>query len=134
MKRPALLDVNVLVAVLDAAHVHHDRAVDWFVEHAHRGWATCPLVDLGFTRVMCSAGIPGALRPDEAVELLRQLKASPGYRFVADSLPLEEVLKLPIKGIQQLTDVYLVALCRSNDIRLATFDRRIEAPDVVVDI
>ncbi len=30
--RPALLDVNLLVALFDPDHVHHDIAHDWFTE------------------------------------------------------------------------------------------------------
>jgi toxin-antitoxin system PIN domain toxin len=129
--RAALLDVNVLVAILDSAHIHHERAVLWFVKNAQQGWATCPLAELGFTRVMCSKGIPGGLMPHEAVALLGQLKASPGYRFVPDSMPAEEALSMPISGVQQVTDAYLISLCRRVGLRLATFDRRIDAPDVV---
>lgn len=131
MNRPALLDVNVLVAILDSAHIYHERAVLWFVKHAHAGWATCPLTELGFIRVMCAKGIPGGIQPHEATELLRQLKASPGYRFIPDSMPAEEALNNLVSGVQQVTDTYLVALCRRVGLRLATFDRRIDSSDVV---
>src|SRR4029077_11784549 len=40
VNRVALLDINVLVALFDADHVHHDLAHDWFVDHHERGWAT----------------------------------------------------------------------------------------------
>ena len=37
----ALLDVNVLVALLDSSHLHHATATatDWLAEHAKAGWA-----------------------------------------------------------------------------------------------
>jgi uncharacterized protein len=37
-----LLDVNVLVALLDPAHLHHDAAHAWFEVKREGGWATCP--------------------------------------------------------------------------------------------
>jgi predicted nucleic acid-binding protein len=33
VSRIALLDINVLVALFDADHVHHDFAHDWFIDH-----------------------------------------------------------------------------------------------------
>ena len=34
----ALLDVNVLIALLDADHTLHARATTWFASQAHSGW------------------------------------------------------------------------------------------------
>ena len=36
----ALLDVNVLIALLDADHIHHHRARDWLEANESSGWAT----------------------------------------------------------------------------------------------
>ena len=47
----ALLDVNVLIALFSPGHVHHETAHDWFADHRHHGWATCPLTENGFLRV-----------------------------------------------------------------------------------
>ena len=38
----ALLDVNVLIALLDVQHMHHDNARSWLRENIQHGWATCP--------------------------------------------------------------------------------------------
>ena len=35
-----LLDVNVLIALVDPAHVSHDAAHDWFDAEGARAWAT----------------------------------------------------------------------------------------------
>ena len=35
----ALLDVNVLIALLDADHLHHRRASDWLADNLSAGWA-----------------------------------------------------------------------------------------------
>jgi predicted nucleic acid-binding protein len=39
----ALLDVNVLIALLDGAHVHHVAATGWLHANVANGWASCPL-------------------------------------------------------------------------------------------
>ena len=38
----ALLDVNVLIALLDADHTLHGNASTWFAAHGGQGWASCP--------------------------------------------------------------------------------------------
>ena len=55
MSRVALLDVNVLVALFNPVHVHQELAHDWFADHRASGWATCPLTENGFLRVLGNA-------------------------------------------------------------------------------
>lgn len=67
----ALLDVNVLIALLDAAHVHHEFAHAWLGRELHEGWASCPITQNVCIRVMSQPGYPGELRaPDIAARLL----------------------------------------------------------------
>jgi len=40
-----LLDVNILIAMIDPAHVAHDIAHAWFGADGYFGWATCPLTE-----------------------------------------------------------------------------------------
>ena len=48
-----LLDVNVIISLLDSAHVHHEIAVKWFNRiAAHEGWSTCPITENGFIRIV----------------------------------------------------------------------------------
>jgi len=37
----ALLDVNVLLALLDSDHVDHARARAWITDEIEQGWASC---------------------------------------------------------------------------------------------
>jgi uncharacterized protein len=60
--------VNVLVALLDPAHVHHDRAHEWFAaEGGANGFATCPVTEksvlriIGNARYLNSPGTPAAV-------------------------------------------------------------------------
>jgi predicted nucleic acid-binding protein len=47
-----LPDVNVLIALFDPAHIHHEPAHTWFAVACEDGWATCPLTENGFLRVV----------------------------------------------------------------------------------
>lgn len=52
MTRIALLDVNVLVALFDPDHVHHEAAQAWFSANRLHGWATCPLTENRLVRIL----------------------------------------------------------------------------------
>jgi predicted nucleic acid-binding protein len=59
----ALLDVNVLIALLDAAHVHHGSARAWLEANIATGWASCPLTQNGCIRILSQPAYPGAEPP-----------------------------------------------------------------------
>ena len=56
----SLLDVNVLIALLDADHISHTAATAWLSEHGRRGWASCPITQNGCVRIMSHPGYPNA--------------------------------------------------------------------------
>jgi len=125
----ALLDVNVLVALFDPDHVHHEPAHRWFADHRALGWATCPLTENGLLRVLLHpayspAAIPAALMLDR----LREFRNSGGHAFWPDDISFldADVLDAGASlGHRQLTDAYLLGLAVKHDGRLATFDRTI---------
>ena len=129
MNRPALLDVNVLVALFDPDHVHHELAHDWFERRRTRGWATCPITENGFVRVLSNPGYGGpALRPSELVDRLSRFCASGHHVFWPDDVSLRDADLFTIRlvtGHRQLTDIYLLGLARRHRGTLATFDRTI---------
>lgn len=125
----ALLDVNVLVALFDEMHVHHEAAHQWFGQNRELGWATCPLTENGFVRVISNPAYPGrgTSLPD-AIARLEEFRASGDHSFWPDSVSLRDgSLFRPrhLTGHRQLTDVYLPALAFQHGGRLATFDRTI---------
>ena len=126
MARVALLDINVLVALFYADHVHHELAHDWFADHRDDGWATCPVTENGFVRVAAqlSAG-DAALRPAAIMDHLRKFRSDRRHHFWADAVSLTDRALFDhtlLRGHRQLTDVYLLGLARKMDGCLATFD------------
>ncbi|MEP6834913.1 MAG: TA system VapC family ribonuclease toxin [Gemmatimonas sp.] len=121
----ALLDVNVLIALLDADHASHRAAWAWFSEYAHAGWASCPITQNGCIRIISHPGYPNTQSVTEVVERLRAATAHVAHEFWADGHSvLDATLVDPtrVHGPKQLTDVYLLALAVKNDGRLVTFD------------
>lgn len=135
MSRVTLLDVNVLVALFDPEHVHHDLAHDWFSDQRRNGWATCPLTENGFVRVLSNPNYPaGPLRPVDIVERLRTFCESGQHRFLPETLSFTDAAVFNpslIRGCRQLTDVYLLAVAKRAKGTLATFDRSIPLGAVV---
>jgi len=129
--KAALLDLNILTALLWPAHDHHEIAQDWFGARRNARWATCALTQLGFVRLVSNPSFSrDALKPAEAVLLLSANLAHPSHVFWVENLSVPAAVKdIPreLRGHQQVTDAYLLALARSHDGVLATFDRGIEA-------
>ena len=130
----ALLDVNVLVALFDAVHAHHEAAHEWFGRNRKSGWATCPLTENGMVRVLSNPAYPGRRTTvRDAIRRLADFRQSGDHTFWPDSASLcDEILFRPahLLGHRQLTDVYLLALAVTNGGRVATFDRSMPLPAV----
>jgi toxin-antitoxin system PIN domain toxin len=124
----ALLDVNVLVALLDGGHLHHRRATEWLVAHSRLGWASCPLTQNGCLRILSLPSYPNAQPAALVAERLAQAAADASHEFWPDALSLLEPDRVRwdrVLGSRQVTDVYLLALAVSRGGRLVTFDRSI---------
>jgi toxin-antitoxin system PIN domain toxin len=136
MARPAvaLLDVNVLIALFDPDHVHHEIAHDWFEDHRASGWATCPLTENGFVRVLGNLARTGQFVPiPDLVDRLRTFCASGHHEFWPDVVSLrdEQLFDLSVaRGHRQLTDVYLLGLAVKRRGHLATFDQKLPLASV----
>ena len=129
----ALLDVNVLVALFDPMHAHHEAAHEWFAENRQLGWATCPLTENGMVRILSNPNYPGRMTTiGDAIARLGTFRESGHHTLWPDSVSLCDEAFHPahVQGYRQLTDVYLLALAVKNDGRLATFDRGIPLSSV----
>lgn len=130
----ALLDANVLIALIDPEHQHHDAAHGWLGENTASGFAVCPLVENACLRIMCQPSYPKSLPFDMVRSRVRSLRAHEASHFWADSVSLTEPTCLLV-GVMlapaAVTDTYLLALAVENEGRLVTFDRRIAWQNVV---
>lgn len=124
----ALLDVNVLIALLDAGHIHHGLAMSWLEREICHGWASCPLTQNGCIRIMSQPKYPGSLTAAQVAGRLAEAANSPDHEFwSADVNMLGEGIFdwNRVLGHRQVTDVYLLALAAHHGGRFVTFDRRI---------
>ena len=125
----ALLDVNVLIALLDPMHVHHEPAHRWFAQRADLAWASCALTQNAVLRILGHPRYPNSPgAPAVVASVLEQLIHHPRHQFWADSLSLltaPEVQSNAILDSAQITDTYLLALAVRQQGRLASFDRRL---------
>ena len=124
----ALLDVNVLIALMDADHSMHQRAMQWFGAEAAQGWASCPITQNGCLRIMSHSGYPNSLPVNEIVQRLREACSTNIHEFWPDDISLldpsvADVTR--IHGPRQITDLYLLALAVHHRSRLVTFDESI---------
>lgn len=125
----ALLDVNVLIALLDAAHVRHADATRWLSSNLRQGWASSPLTQNGCIRVMSQPAYPGALPAAQVAARLSEAAADPSHRFWPDDVSLLDAGTLDwtrVLGHRQVTDSYLLALAVHHRGRFVTFDSRID--------
>ena len=127
----ALLDVNALIALMWAEHPFHRSCSAWFAEASAIGWATCPITEAGFVRVLCNPTFT-AHPPSvsAAIRILQSAAASETrHSFWSDDLPVSTLASHGETqlGPKQITDAYLLSLAIHKKGKLATFDRRIQA-------
>ena len=121
----ALLDINVLIALLDTDHVSHQTALTWFVAHVKAGWASCPITQNGCVRIMSNPSYPNPLPVQALVKRLAEACSQPVHEFWADESSLLDARAFDavrIHGPRQITDVYLLGLAVRHDGVLVTFD------------
>jgi uncharacterized protein len=124
----ALLDVNVLIALVDPEHVHYERAHGWWAANRASGWASCPITENGFARILSQPSYPGARSTADAMHLLQLFAAQTNHAFWGDDISLLDQQRFNsgyILGPKQVTDIYLLGVAVKNGGRLATFDRAV---------
>lgn len=130
----ALLDVNVLIALLDAGHVQHIRATRWLERQISEGWASCPLTQNGCLRIMVQPSYPKAQPLNLVASRLAHAAANPAHAFIADDYSVLDRQRIDfghLLGHRQITDAYLLGLAVHHHCCFATFDARIDAAVVL---
>ncbi len=122
-----LLDINLLLALSDPMHVHHEAAHQWFAKTGHLSWATCPLTENGFVRIASHPRYPN--RPGDVpivLALLRQLCTVEEHHFWTEDITIRDILNADAIIIHtQITDVYLLGLAIHQGGKLASLDQHI---------
>jgi len=122
-----LLDINLLLALSDPMHVHHEAAHDWFAKTGFLSWATCPMTENGFVRIASHPRYPN--RPGDVpivLGLLRQFCTVAGHHFWTEDITIRDILASDsIITHAQITDVYLLGLAIHMGGKLASLDQHI---------
>jgi uncharacterized protein len=129
----ALLDVNVLIALHDKDHINHSQASHWFQKEAQHGWASCPITQNGFLRIMSQSGYANPLPIAMLSIVLVRSTQSPLHQFWPDSISALDEQLFAISSLsshRQLTDAYLLALAINNNGRFVTLDQTVASASV----
>lgn len=130
-----LLDVNVLIALVDPAHVQHEAAHGWFARVGKKAFATCPITEMGLLRIVGHPKYPNSPGPPSAVAAaLLALRDMKGHTFWPDSISPVDCNALEaslLSSHTRVTDSYLLALARANRGKLATLDARLSVEAAV---
>lgn len=128
-----LLDVNLLLALTDPMHVHHELAHRWFSSRGQHAWATCPITENGFVRIASHPKYPNSPgAPAVALRILKQLCAHSSHQFWGQGISLRDTLSPgAVITHTHITDVYLLSLAVANQGMLATLDQHIPASAVI---
>lgn len=124
----ALLDVNVLVALLDSGHIHHAVATQWLSDHLDAGWASCPLTQNGCIRILSQAAYPNRAPVAEVASRLSEATAHPAHHFWPDAVSLLSPGLMTWNNLltgRHITDAYLLALAVKNRSLFVTLDQGI---------
>jgi uncharacterized protein len=130
----ALFDVNVLIALFQPDHIHHQRAHQWWEANQNLGWASCPITENGFVRILSQPKYPMPQTVSAAVKLLNMARESTNHEFWSDSVSLLNPVLFNADAFThhgQITDSYLLALAFKNNGRLVTLDQDIKTSTIV---
>lgn len=126
-----LLDVNLLIALVHEAHVHHAAAQRWMSLRRRERWASCAATQLGFLRLAAMAQIGGPdASPARALQLLETMAADPRHDYWPDAPPpldLQTIRSAALVGHRQFTDAWLLGLAVARGGVVATLDRGLQS-------
>jgi toxin-antitoxin system PIN domain toxin len=110
-------------------HEAHHKVQQWLARHAQEGWATCPLTESAFVRILSNPAFsPNALTFADALALLETNVSHPAHRLWTDDISFVQAVKLfaeRVTGHQQISDAYLLGLAIHKKGKLATMDKAV---------
>lgn len=124
-----LLHVNVWVALFDDAHVH-SRTANALLARPDLKIATCPMIENAVIRVLNLPGYAriGPLGLERVRAQLKRACSELDHAFWPDDISLRDDDHADlsrVRGHNQITDLYLLALAVKHGGCLATFDQAI---------
>ena len=132
-KATALLDVNVLIALLDPQHVHHELCHGWFASRGDAPWASCAITQNAVMRILGNPRYPNSPGPPaRVVPHLDSLVGHPNHQFWESNPSLlcqPFIERSALVDHAQITDLYLLALAKHHGGTLATLDQRIQVKE-----
>ena len=123
----SLLDVSVLISLLDANHEHHAAVMGWWAQNKDP-WASCPITQNGYLRIVTQQRYANTIGVNEAIQKLTQAVSTSDHVFVPDDISLldkQHVAHQHVQGPKQMTDVYLLALSVCHGAQFVTLDTSI---------
>ena len=123
-----LVDINVLIALTQADHIHFKTATSWF-DSPDLDWALCAFSQAGFLRLAANPSV-GRLTFNDASRMLAVLISRPGYRYwpiTADWDELVAPFRERVWGHQQVADAWLLGLAVKEGGVLVTLDKAIRS-------
>lgn len=124
----ALLDIDVLVALLDSANIDHARARAWLDGAISQRWASCAIPENGFVTVVSQPGYPSPVSPAQALAHLARATGAEHHEYWPCAITLldERIIdRSRVHGPRHVTDTYLLALAVDRGRRFVTFDRAV---------
>lgn len=122
----ALLDVNVLIALLDASHIHHRQVTGWLKKNINFGWASCPITQNGCIRILSQPSYPNSISAAKVAERLTEATQDQSHEFWPDAISILQLGKLEwdkVLSSRHITDVYLLALAIRQSGCFVTLDQ-----------
>ncbi len=129
----SLLDANVLIALFDSAHIHHQTAHRWFEKESPQGWASCAVTQNACIRILSQPSYPGRLAVADIALRLWKATRSERHHFWPDRIEPCDPKHFDHSRVltpKHLTDLYLLGLAVENGGRLVSFDRGISTAAV----
>ena len=87
----SLLDVNALIALVYEDHVSHLSVKRWFQRVGARQWATCPLPEASFVRIVSNPKF--SKHPIDVGEAMHMLSVLRGHHFWTTELSFNDAVK-----------------------------------------
>ena len=115
----------MLIALLDADHVHHRRATQWLEHHIDAGWASCAITQNGCVRIMSQPrykGDPPAHRAGRGAPMALPRRRRTISSCLRASLLDEALFDAAVARPPAGTDAWLLGLAVTHGLRFVTFD------------